>query len=118
METTTVENPGGTVTLQTQRVHVVAHTDIHVDHIDVDVDPHLAGKPICKAEAARKYQVSDVNLSRWASRGIIGTIDGKRLDEGEVALAVAIFQAARDVTGSYVRAGYVLKREMARRKRS
>ncbi len=78
------------------------------------VDPDLVGQPIRAAEAVEKYNITDVNLSRWANAGYIHIFERgpKRLvlDEGEVQRAAEIFHRAYQDTGSYIRAGWVLKR--------
>ncbi len=81
------------------------------------VDPELAGKPIRAAEAVRKYNITDVNLSRWANAGYIRVLRrGPKLlvlDEGDVQRAAELFLRAHEETGSYVRAGWVLKRALS-----
>jgi hypothetical protein len=57
---------------------------------------HLKGVGISTAEAARKYQISNSNFSRWANAGYIATIgwDGNKrlLDEQDVAYCVHIYR--------------------------
>ncbi len=83
------------------------------------VDPNLAGQPIRVTEAAEKYQVTHANLSRWADAGYLHILErGPKLlvlDEGEVQRAAELFHRARQATGSYVRAGWVLKRAFSGR---
>lgn len=75
---------------------------------------HLKGKRIRLMEATRKYNVSDPNLINWAKRGYITVRDRGfqrlELDEADVAYIVRIYQRGRELTGSSIKAGYVLKR--------
>jgi len=84
----------------------------------VEIDSSLKGKPIRAAEAAEKYGISQDNLTRWADAGYIHILERAPkllvLDEGEVKRAVRIFNNARSETGSFVRAGWVLKRTLGR----
>jgi predicted site-specific integrase-resolvase len=96
---------------------LVAGEDIGVMQIEPEVDPDLQGKPIRAIEASNKYNVSHVNLSRWAEAGYIRVLErGPKLlvlDEAEVKRAVEVFHQARHETGSPVRAGRVLKRTLS-----
>jgi predicted site-specific integrase-resolvase len=93
---------------------LVAGEDVGIMNIKPAVASDLQGKPIRAAVASAKYNISDVNLSRWAEAGYIRVLErGPKLlilDEAEVKRAVEIFQQARQETGSSVRAGHVLKR--------
>ncbi len=79
--------------------------------------PELSGQPIRAADAANKYQVSTSNLVNWVSAGYINILErGPKLlllDEGDVQRVAGLFHRARQETGSYVRAGWVLKRTLA-----
>jgi predicted site-specific integrase-resolvase len=92
---------------------LVAGEDVGVMQIEPEVDPDLQGKPIRAAVASAKYNISDVNLSRWAEAGYIRVLErGPKLlvlDEAEVKRAVEVFHQARHETGSPVRAGRILK---------
>jgi len=83
---------------------------------DLNLDKSLRGQPIRVTEAAERYGVSQANLSRWADAGYIQIIDRRRrlllLDEADVKLAAEIFKRACEETGSFVRAGWVLKRSL------
>jgi len=74
---------------------------------------HLKGKPIRVTEAAQRYGISQTTMSTWADKGLVQIIDRRRrlllLDEADIKLAADIFKRARDKTGSFVRAGWVLK---------
>ena len=92
---------------------ILVDTD-DVKRLTLPVDPKLKGRPIRAAEAAEKYEVSTANLVNWVRAGYINVLDrGPKLlmlDEGDVQRAVTIFHHAYHETGSYVRAGWVLKR--------
>ena len=94
----------------------VAQEDI--DLATIQIDERLRGKPIRVTEAAEKYGVSHANLSRWADAGYIRVLQRRprllELDEADVKLAAEIFKRAREETGSYVRAGWILKRTLER----
>ena len=94
----------------------VAEGDVAVAVQAVQADESLRGRPIRVTEAAKKYGVSQSNLTRWADAGYIRVLERgpKRLvlDEADVKRAVEIFRRAREATGSSVRAGWVLKRAM------
>lgn len=94
----------------------VALEDVGLLALSVELDPELRGKPIRAAEAVEKYAVSDVNLSRWVEAGYLRVIErGPKLlvlDEADVKRAAAIFHRAQQETGSFVRAGWVLKRRL------
>ncbi|HNT78934.1 MAG TPA: hypothetical protein PKH77_28345 [Anaerolineae bacterium] len=91
---------------------VVDSTDMK--RLTLPVDPALRGKPIRVTAAAEKYSIDARNLDRWADAGYIRVLErGPKLlvlDEGEVQRAVAIFEHACRETGSFVKAGWVLKR--------
>ncbi len=78
------------------------------------VNPALAGRAIRATEAATKYSLNQQSLSNWAYAGYIRILErGPKLlllDEGDVQRAADLFHRARQETGSYVRAGWVLKR--------
>jgi hypothetical protein len=92
----------------------VAEEDVNI--VAIQVDDSLRGCPVRLAEAAEKYGVSDTNLVRWATAGYIRVVErGPKLlmlDEADVKLVAEIFKRAREETGSYVRAGWILKRAL------
>jgi len=98
---------------------LVADEDISEDvSVIVETDPELKGNPIRVTEAAEKYGVSHANLSNWSRKGYIRVLEQAPkillLDEGDVQHAVEIFRRAKHRTGSFVRAGWVLKRTLDR----
>jgi predicted site-specific integrase-resolvase len=96
---------------------LIAGEDVGVMSIEVQVDADLQGKPIRVTEAADKYQVDKRTLGRWASAGYVRIIEQAPklllLDESDVKRAAHIFHQACRETGSYVRAGWVLKRTLS-----
>ncbi len=80
------------------------------------VDPDLVGQPIRVTEAAEKYTLNQRSLCNWAYAGYVRILEkGPKvlvLDESEVQRAANLFHRARQATGSYVRAGWVLKRTL------
>jgi len=93
---------------------VVAEEDVSI--AAVQIDPDLRGKPIRLVDAAERYNISDTNLVRWAEAGYIHIIKrGPKLlmlDEADVKRAVELFKVARQKTGSYVKAGWILRRAL------
>lgn len=93
---------------------LVAGEDVGVMNIAAQVEPSLGGAPIRAAEAAEKYDLPQNNLTRWADAGYIRVIERAPrrliLDEGDVQRVAEIFHRAYRETGSFVRAGWVLKR--------
>jgi predicted site-specific integrase-resolvase len=96
---------------------LVAGEDVGIMNIEIQTDPSLQGKPIRATEAAAKYQIDQRTLGRWAHAGYVRIIEQAPkllvLDESDVKRAVSIFRQACRETGSYVRAGWVLKRSMS-----
>jgi hypothetical protein len=77
-----------------------------------DVDPslnirredfkHLQGKKISMSEASRKYDVAQVNVSRWAKANYITILERGwqvLLDEGDVAYTGAVYKAKKEIYG-------------------
>ncbi len=91
---------------------LVASKDV-VSIANIRIDESLRGKPIRVTEAARLYGVSHANLSRWADAGLIRVLERKKrlllLDEADAKLAADIFHMAKHRTGSFVKAGHILK---------
>lgn len=78
---------------------------------------HLRGRRIRLLEASREFDVDPRSLMNWANYGYIYVHDHDRLrmeiDQADAAYVVAIFKRAVNLTGSPIRAGWVLKRLMA-----
>jgi predicted site-specific integrase-resolvase len=83
----------------------------------IEVDKRLRGKPIRASEAAEKYRLRQGSLTRWADAGYIRIIErGPKLlilDEGDVKRAAEIFHYAEHQTGSYIKAGWILKHALS-----
>ena len=91
---------------------LVSSKDV-VSIANIRIDESLRGKPIRVTEAAQLYDVSQANLSRWADAGLIRVLERRQklllLDEADVKLASDIFHKAKHRTGSFVKAGHILK---------
>jgi transposase-like protein len=92
-----------TINGKTHKTEPVDKTEPTLDDRETYIDTHFAelkGVEIMTAEAARKYDVFDENISRWVKRGFIKTIryKGKRalLDESDVAYCVAVYRDRKD----------------------
>jgi len=94
---------------------LVAEEDVKLLPVP-EPDQQLKGKPIRVTKAAEKYSVNQSSLTRWANAGYIRVIERGpkllKLDEADVKLAVDVFNRARRETGSFVRAGWILKRTL------
>jgi hypothetical protein len=95
---------------------IVMTTQTEIDTIHVPLDKDLIGQPIRVSDAAEKYDISHVNLIRWADAGYITVIErGPKLlelDEADVKRVTTIFETAKRYT-SPRRAGWVLKKSVA-----
>ncbi len=95
----------------------VADEDVSILQLGISIRSELQGQPIRVMDASEKYNVNHRSLGNWAEAGCIRILDrGPKLlvlDEGEVQRAAEIFHRARQATGSYVRAGWLLKRTLA-----
>lgn len=96
----------------------VAKEDIRLALIQLEIKPdeNLRGQPIRATEAAKRYEINERTLGRWAESGHIQVIErGPKLlvlDEADVKLAAEVYKLAYQETGSAVRAGWVLKRTL------
>jgi len=93
-------------------------TRIILDEIRPEQYEHLRGKKIRVTEAARKYQVDQPSLSNWATKyGYIQVLgvgfQRLELDAADAKYAADIFKRAKELTGSSIKAGWVLKRIFA-----
>ncbi len=93
---------------------IAAAADVIRDEIRPEQYRHLRGRRIRLMDAARKYAVSDPNLINWTNRGYICVhkrgFQHLELDEADVAYVTAIHKRGRELTGSPIKAGWVLKR--------
>ncbi len=90
-------------TLKTRPVDKDDRTEPTLDEREDYIDAHFAelkGVEIMTAEASRKYDVIDENISSWVKRGFIKKIGykGKRalLDESDVAYCVTVYLERHD----------------------
>jgi predicted site-specific integrase-resolvase len=93
---------------------VAAAADVILGEIRPGQYEYLQGERIRLMEAARKYKVAEQNLLRWAERGYLQITDRGfqrlELDEADVKFAIDIYERACELTGSPIKAGWVLKR--------
>lgn len=79
---------------------------------------HLRGEKVRLSEAAEEYGVPNPNLSRWIGLGYFNAVRKSRvetyLDRADVGYIVAIYKRAQELTGSSIKAGWVLKRVLHR----
>jgi len=108
-----IHNEEGTAVITVSTVDNDTAARIILDEIRPEQYKNLRGKRIRLMEASRKYEVADPNLYRWAGRHYIRVLDqGSRrmeLDEADVAYVVAVHRRAHELTGSPIKAGWVLK---------
>ncbi len=89
-------------------------TRIILDEICPEQYEHLRGKRIRLMEAARKYEVDHPNLSNWATKyGYIQVLgegfQRLELDAADAKYVADVFKRAKELTGSSIKAGWVLK---------
>ncbi len=106
-------NSGTVHAIQTPSGNTLVSSKDVVSIANIRIDERLRGKPIRVTEAAQLYDVSHANLSRWADAGFIRILERRQklllLDEADVKLASDIFHKAKHRTGSFVKAGHILK---------
>lgn len=83
---------------------------------------HLQGKRIRLAEAARENELDHPNLLNWVKQEYIQVLDRGTLrleiDAADARYVSDIFKRARELTGSSIKAGWVLKQVLAERANS
>jgi len=93
---------------------VAAAANMILDEIHPEQYEHLRGNRIRLMEAARQYPVSEQNLFNWSKQGYIKVLgqgfQKMELNVADVELVSEIFNRAKELTGSSIRAGWVLKR--------
>lgn len=76
----------------------------HIRTITAQRDPRLIGTRIRVYDAARRYTIAQSTLTRWAARGLLRVIRRApgvlELDEGDVAITVALYRRLREVTSA------------------
>ena len=84
-----------------------------LDEIKPEQYRHLAGKKVRVAKAGELYGVEYPNLIRWAERGYVCVRDRGfqrlELDAADAKYAADVFKRAKELTGSSIKAGWVLK---------
>ena len=93
---------------------VAAAANIVKGEIKPEQYKHLRGKKIRLMEASREYGVNHRSLMDWADYGYVQVLDRGfqrvELDAAEAQYVAAVFIRAKELTGSSIRAGWVLKR--------
>ena len=117
-----VHDKEGTAVITVQTVDNATAVRMILDEIKPEQYEHLRGKRIRLLEAARKYNIEAVSLSGWVNRGYIYVHDRGfqrlELDTADVKYAVDIFKRAKELTGSSIKAGWVLKQVIAETSKS
>jgi DNA-binding GntR family transcriptional regulator len=112
-----VHNEEGTAVIAVQTVDNATAVKIILDEIKPKQYEHLRGKRIRLLEASRQYDIEAVSLSGWVSRDYIYVHDRGfqrlELDAADVKYAVDVFKRAKGLTGSSIKAGWVLKQVIA-----
>jgi hypothetical protein len=97
---------------------VAAAADVIRQEIRPEHYKHLQGKRVRLLEAGRRYDIEAVSLSGWVDRGYIYVHDRGfqrlELDTADVKYAVDVFKRAKELTGSSIKAGWVLKRILSK----
>ncbi len=108
-----IHNEEGTAVITVQTVDNATAVKIILDEIKPEQYEHLWGKRIRLMDASRKYQIAKQNLYRWAGHQYIRVLGQEfqllELDEADVAYVVAVHRRAHELTGSPIKAGWVLK---------
>ena len=111
-----VHDKEGTAVITVQTVDNATAVRMILDEIKPEQYEHLRGKRIRLMEAARECEVEPSNLLRWVERGYVRKLDeGFQMlviDQGDAKFVSDIFQRARELTGSSIKAGWVLKSVM------
>jgi len=113
-----VHNEEGTAVITVQTVDNATAARMILDEIKPEQYEHLRGKKIRLTEAAREYEVDQPNLSNWVRYGYIRVLDQGfqrlELDAADTKYAADIFKRAKELTGSSIKAGWVLKRVLTK----
>jgi len=114
-------NPdGGPAAISVPTVDNATAARIILDEIRPQQYEHLRGKRIRLMEAARQYQVSEQNLFNWAKQKYVRVLDQGfqqlELDAADVKYVTDVFKRAKKLTGSSIRAGWVLKKVIRARR--
>ena len=108
-----VHNEEGTAVITVQTVDNATAARMILDEIKPEQYRHLAGKKVRVAKAGELYGVEYPNLIRWAERGYVCVRDRGfqrlELDAADAKYAADVFKRAKELTGSSIKAGWVLK---------
>ena len=108
-----IHNEEGTAVITVQTVDNATAVKIILDEIRPEQYEHLAGEKIRVAKAGRLYGIEYPNLIRWAERGYVCVrnrgFQQLELDVADAKYAADIFKRAKKLTGSSIKAGWVLK---------
>ena len=92
-------------------------TRMILEEIHPEQYAHLHGQKVRVAKAGQLYNVEYPNLIRWAERGYIRVLgrgfQRLELDAADAKYAADVFNRARELTGSSIKAGWVLKQVLA-----
>jgi hypothetical protein len=93
---------------------VAAAANIIQEEIRPEQYDHLRGQKIRLMEASRQYGVDEGTLRNWIRYGYIKPLVHNTLhveiDKAQGAYITSVFKRATELTGSSIRAGWVLKR--------
>ena len=96
---------------------VTAAANIITEEIRPEQYTHLRGKRIRLMEASREYGVEQPNLTNWVNYGYIQVLDQGfqrlEIDAADAKYVADVFNRAKELTGSSIKAGWVLKRMLA-----
>lgn len=113
-----IHNEEGTAVITVQTVDNATAVKIILDEIKPEQYGHLRGKRIRLVEASREYEVDQPNLSNWVRYGYIRVLgqgfQRLELDAADTKYTVDIFKRAKKLTGSSIKAGWVLKQVLTK----
>jgi len=113
-----IHNEEGTAVITVQTVDNATAVKIILDEIKLEQYEHLRGKRIRLVEASREYEVDQPNLSNWVRYGYIRVLSQGfqrlELDAADTKYTADIFKRAKELTGSSIKAGWVLKQVLTK----
>ena len=102
------------ITIIEHNSDVILTTPGNVTTLNFRRNPNLQGQSIRAADAARKYDVTQASLSRWADRGYIRILRQAprllELDEGDVHFVSQVYHTAQEHAKNRMQAGWILRR--------
>jgi len=97
---------------------VAAAANVILDEIHPEQYEHLRGNRVRLTKASEEYDVPNPNLSRWIDLGYLQAIRKSRvetyLDRADIEYVIDVFKKAQKLTGSSIKAGWVLKKVLQR----